>query len=267
MKLTKGEEMTHIARTLVLMLFFQFIVIASASGGDSQLWRNDVPCGRKLSEAKEVAISGFEKAYCSQISKSSRVCAGLKTPDSVVAQIFYERDGSIIQQWDAPLDTFLSESGLRVEAINLTDNGEDILIVGLMNSQSLGMMIQHWTIWAITGNTVSKPVKVDDYGIMSFLTKSKQSGSWYLLAARWIGGWEPKRGNGLYAVGKWYELRGGEFVPVGDRPQIQRRYLPSFERIRLQAFAQKKPTPVIWYKDKRTRPIVGQYPLLKKLDE
>jgi hypothetical protein len=62
----------------------------------------------------------------------------VKTPDSVVAQIFYERDGSIIQQWDAPLDTFLSESGLRVDAINLTGAGEGTLIVGLMNSQSLG---------------------------------------------------------------------------------------------------------------------------------
>lgn len=267
MKFNKCEKMKHIARTLVLMLFFTFIVIASASGGDSQLWRKDVACGRKLPKAEEIAISGFEKSYCIQISKSSRVCAGVKTPDSVVAQIFYERDGSIIQQWDAPLDIFLSESGLRVDAINMTDNGEGKLIVGFMNSQSMGMMIQHWTIWAITGNTVSKPVKVDDYGIMSFLTMSNQSGSWYLLSARWIDGWEPKRGDGLYAVGKWYALSNGEFAPVSDRPQIQRRYLPSFELIRLQAFEQRKPTPVIWYKDKRTRPIVGQYPLLKKLDE
>jgi hypothetical protein len=267
MKLNKGEVMKHIARTFILMLLFTCIVIASASGGDSQLWRNDVACGRQFPEAKEVAISGFEKSYCIQISKSSRVCAGVKTPDAVVAQIFYERDGSIIQQWDAPLDTFLSESGLRVDAINLTDAGEGTLIVGLMNSQSLGMAIQHWTIWAITGNTISKPVRVDDYGIMSFLTKSNQSGSWYLLSARWIDGWEPKRGDGLYAVGKWYALSEGEFAPVADRPQIQRRYLPSLERMRLQAFEQKNPTPLIWYKDKRTRLIVGQYPLLKKLAE
>ena len=201
--------MKHIARTLVLMLFFIFIVIASASGGDSQLWRKDVVCGHKFPEAEQVAISGFEKSYCVQISKSSRVLCSQKTPDSVVAQIFYERDGSIIQQWDAPLDTFLSESGLRVDAINMTDNGKGKLIVGLMNSQSMGIAIQHWTIWAITGNTVSKPVKVDDYGIMSFLTMSNQSGKWYLLSTRWIDGWEPKRGDGLYAVGKWYELSKG----------------------------------------------------------
>jgi hypothetical protein len=267
MKLNKGEIMKCIVRTMALMLFFMFIVITSASGGDFQLWRKDVACGHKLPEAERVAISGFEKSYCIQISKSSRICAGMKTPDSVVAQIFYERDGSIIQQWDAPIDTFLSESGLRVDTINMTGDGEGELIVGLMNSQSMGIAIQQWTIWAITGNTVSKPVKVDDYGIMSFLTKSNQSGKWYLLSTRWRDGWEPKRGDGLYAVGKWYELSGGEFAPVSDRPQIQRRYLPSLERIRLHAFEQKKPTPVIWYKDKRTRPIVGQQPLLKKLDE
>jgi hypothetical protein len=56
--------MQHIARTFILLLFFTCIVIASASGGDSQLWRNDVACGRTLPEAKAVAISGFEKSYC-----------------------------------------------------------------------------------------------------------------------------------------------------------------------------------------------------------
>ena len=107
--------------------------------------------------------------------------------------------------------------------VDFTGDGKKQLLLGILSSQSNGMGVQYWTVWAIDG---------EDYGTMSFATRAKQESACNLLVSRWISGWEAKRGNGLYIAGLWYQLSNGEFLPNSERPSIFRRYSSEPCRVR-----------------------------------
>lgn len=245
---------------LALLLLTSFIAAGSASAGDSQLWRRDEACGRRLVDAELTPVPGFGESYCVQLSGTARICACLTGDEEDTAQVFLEQDGVIVQRWEDPFFSLAGASALRVDAADLSGDGKDDLIVGILEASSNGMGIEVWTIRALTGNVVSNPVKVEDYGVLGFPTRSSRGTACDLLSTRWRRDSEPDRGEGLYLFGQWYQLKSGRFVLARDRPRIHRRYLASFERIRLEALSKKRPAPVTWYRDSVSAPVAGRYP-------
>ncbi len=252
--------MRSTTRNLALLFLTSFIVASSASSDDSQPWRKDDACGRRLVDAELTPVPGFGESYCVQLSGTARICACLTGDEEDTAQVFLERDGMIVQRWEDPYYSLAGAAALRVDAADLTGDGRDDLIVGILEASSNGMGIEVWTIRALTGNVVSNAVKVEDYGVLGFATRSSRGSACNLLSTRWLRGSEPDRGKGLYLIGQWYKLKNGGFVLARDRPRIYRRYLPTFERVRLEALSQKRPLPVTWYRDSLCAPVTGRYP-------
>jgi len=81
-----------------------------------------------------------------------------------------------------------------------------------------------------------------------------------ILVTRWVEGWEPQGGFGLYLVGRWSELSGNELNYRLYRPAIKRRYLDKFEKIRIQAISKDKTEPILWFQGQDTTLVVGPYP-------
>jgi hypothetical protein len=126
-----------------------------------------------------------------------------------------------------------------------------------MFGMSNGMGVQYWAVRAIIEGELSNALFAEDYGIVGYPTRSKSQKVCMLLVTRWLEGWEPTRGDGLYLAGRWftYNTYSHEMVPA-DRPVIYRRYLYGFERLRLGQLEKDQPTPLLWYKDKRQRSLL-----------
>jgi len=224
-------------------------------------WRNDKVCGRKLSIPIKSDIKGCQEAYCVHLSTSSRICSCLKSTEFNKGTILIEKSGTVIREWDTPLLAplmSLNEYGFRVDAADLKGDGKEELIVAALDAVSNGMAVEYWTVWAVNGTAVSKPVSIMDYGRMGFLTQNKAEPGCKLLVTRWMEGYEPKRKDGLYLVGQWFDI--GNFEDGGslmsaDRPVIYRRYLYSFESQREEA---KK--PLLWFHNLATKRVIGPYP-------
>lgn len=248
--------------TKILIAALAFILLfgtAALSYASPEDWRNDKECGKRLPIPIKAEIAGCQKAYCTQLSESSRICSCLNSSEDEEGNIFIERSGKIVERWKAKLYPPADENSFRVDSVKLTDNGEDLL-VGAMETQSNGMGVQYWTVWAVTKKGISKPLNIQDYGIVGFLTRPTGVNVCNLLATRWMDGSEPKHGDGLYLVGRWFNFEDGNFTPNFERPIIYRRYLKSFEQQRNKAFSAAKPKPLLWFNDGNTKPVLGPYP-------
>ena len=139
--------------------------------------------------------------------------------------------------------------------------GDGTLFFAMMTSESVGIAVSDWDVWAIEGQNVSKPIEVQNYGTFSFATKPS-TGACLLLAARWHTGWEPGRGHGMYVAGSWYAIENGRFERVEDRPAIYRRYLSGLERARYDA--EERNQPLTWFRAATPaigpRPVTGRQP-------
>jgi hypothetical protein len=245
---------------MIVSILFCGMSIQSVAASKPADWRNDDICGRRLPAPVEVEIRGCEKASCTQISGRSRICACLPTSESDEGNIFIEKSGKVLVRWNARLFTFSDEPIFRVDAADLRRDGKEELVVGAMETVSNGMGRQYWTVWAVSEATISNPIAVEDYGIFGFLTRQKGEKTCNLLATRWMEGFEPHRGDGLYLAGRWFSLCNGNLTPYYDRPIIYRRYLKSFERQRNKAISEEHPKPILWFRDTNTKPLSGPYP-------
>jgi len=134
------------------------------------------------------------------------------------------------------------------------------MFFAMMTSESVGIAVSDWNVWAIEGQNVSKPIEVQNYGTFSFATKAAGSPACLLLAARWHRGWEPGRGHGMYVAGSWYAIENGKFERVEDRPAIYRRYLSGVERARYDA--EERNQPLTWFR--AASPAIGPRPITGK---
>jgi hypothetical protein len=148
----------------------------------------------------------------------------------------------------------------RLDAADLNGDGQEEFLFAVMESMGQGMGVQSWKLRAIDGDKISNEVSVADYGVMSFLTCSPDRKGALLLGSRWTPGWEPRRGEGLYIAGQWYELGCGGFHAASDRPGVYHRYVHSLAEERGQAFGKDRPSPVEWYSKKNAHMLVGPYP-------
>ena len=140
--------------------------------------------------------------------------------------------------------------------------GSNMILFAMMTSESVGIAVSDWSVWAIDGKQVSKPLEVQNYGTLSFATKPAVGASCLLLAARWHSGWEPGRGHGMYIAGSWYAVEGNSFERIADRPTIHRRYLAGVERARYDA--EERNQPFAWFRGATPaigpRPVTGRQP-------
>jgi len=242
---------------LAFILPFGIAVLSYASPED---WRNEKECGKRLPIPIKAEIAGCQKAYCIKLSESSRICSCLPSIEDDEGNILIERSGKIVERWKARLYPSADEYSFRVDSAKLTDNGEEDLLVGAMETQSNGMGVQYWTVWAVTKTGISKPLDIQDYGIVGFLTRPRGEKVCNLLATRWMEGSEPERGDGLYLVGRWFKLIDGNLTPHFNRPVIYRRYLLSFQQQRNNDMSADQPKPLLWFHNKKTKAVIGPYP-------
>jgi hypothetical protein len=232
-----------------------------AMSGERELWRKDKPCGRRLPDLKPVTMQSCLDACCLEIPGTVRFCACQKSKDTGETQMLLERTGLPPQEWISnvfPL-SFGPES-FRLDAVDLDGDKKEELLIGAMTLQSMGMGVQYWTVWAANETSISEPIEIEDYGVMGFPTRAQEENRCYMLATRWIEGWEPGRGAGLYLAGRWYKYVHGEFSAVYDRPAVYHRYLYSLQDARGESFSKDHPEPLIWYASKKAHALVGPYP-------
>jgi hypothetical protein len=130
----------------------------------------------------------------------------------------------------------------------------------MLDVVSNGMAVQSWTTCVLDGSDPSRPracVATDDVPFLSLPTRAsrtaKDARACQLLAARWRWGSEPRRGDGLYLVGRWLDLRDGVLVPDARRPVIARRYLYRFAAERGDAVENARSAPIAWWQDATVR--------------
>ena len=249
------------AITLVVLVSACFLILSSSVQA-SGTWKDDMLCGKTNSRPEEATIPGCEKAFCLKTAMAGRVCSCRKSPGIHEVQMVIENHGKTTQSWNAAFAPPATLANFRVENADITGSGREDIVVATMSGMSNGMGVQYWEVRAIVNGIVSKPAIVEDYGIMGFLTRSKSGKRCALLSTRWLWGQEPKRGRGLYLAGKWfvYDMSDNAWTPAIDRPVVYRRYLDSFEKLRLEQLNSDNPIPLSWFVDKETKELIGPYP-------
>lgn len=245
-----------IAVVIFLILNTGFSVAETA-----EEWRNDKACGKRLADfQKDKDLSGCINSYSAKAGIDSKISACEKSEEGDV-RITYNYNGSVVKEWTEMIYPF-DASSLRLDEIDLNDINEKGYLLGINTSIGNGMAIEFWNVFLIDREKISRPLKLEDYGLMGFATRSKGNKSCMLFASKWLEGWEPKYQKGLYIVGQWYDLKDGHIFRA-DRPAVYRRYLSSLQRKRGEMASHP---PFLWFKSEDAHPVIGPYPF-RNLDE
>lgn len=245
-----------------ITILFVVLTATLALAADSEQWRKDKLCGRRLPQLTETKLEDCVQAFCTELPNKARLCACQKSDETGETQISLEPKDGAKKQWNVevlPPISFGVDS-FRLDSADLNGDGKDEIIFGVMEAQGQGIGVQHWTLWIIDGDKLSKPLQVSDYGVMSYLTCNPKHKGAHLLASKWIWGREPERGAGLYIAAQWYELGCGGLSTVSNRPGIYHRYLNSLAEERGKHMGGEKLKPVPWHSKPGTHEMVGPYP-------
>jgi hypothetical protein len=230
---------------------------AYGAGAEVRAWRRDVPCGRVLDAPRAVAKPGCAAAAC-VASAADEVCV-CKDATSGDLRLGVARGDRAVTSW--PVEPMLGEpTAFRVTRADLDGDGRDELIVAVLDVVSNGMAVQSWTTCVLDGRDSSRPracVATDDVPFLTLPTRApraaKGARTCRLLAARWRWGSEPRRGDGLYLVGRWLGYRDGVLAADPQPPVVARRYLYRFAAERADAIEHARSAPIAWWQDATTR--------------
>ena len=234
---------------------FAAVLVAAPVHAQNEHWRRDKPCGAREPQFTSTNTTGCYRAWCSGTALG-KLCACIResTDDT---QFVLERGARGSETWKAPFVPPLGGDSTHFRVDRL---GERNLLLAVMRSESVGIAVSDWLVWAIDSEKTSQPIEVQNYGTLSYPTKALAGASCLLLAARWHSGWEPRRGHGMYIAGSWYAIGNGAFERVEDRPTIYRRYLADVERARYDA--EERNLPLTWFR--AATPAVGPRPVTGK---
>lgn len=228
---------------------------ASAAG---DAWRADVPFGRTLDAPHTAARPGCAAAACVALLDGGDVCA-CKDAATGDLRLVVARAGTEHVAW--PIEPMLGEvTAFRVALADLDGDERDELVISVLDMVSNGMAVQSWTTCVLDGRDPSRPracVATDDVPFFSLPTRAAHGETRprdrHLLAARWRWGREPRRGDGLYLVGRWLAFRDGALVDDPRRPAVARRYLYRFAAQRGDVIENARTAPIAWWQDPTTR--------------
>lgn len=246
------------AALLVLSSAGRVAPALAARDAGTTTWRADEPCGRLLDAPRAAARPGCAAAACVAVSGELHVCT-CKDAATGDLRLDVARDERVLASW--PVEPMLGETtAFRVTRADLDGDGRDEWLVALLDTVSNGMAVQSWTTCVLDGRDPARPracVATDDVPFLSLPTQvehgAKASRACRLLAARWRWGREPRRGDGLYLVGRWLGYRDGVLLPDARRPVVARRYLYRFAAQRADAIENARTAPIAWWQDPTTR--------------
>ena len=252
-----GRRSFHVAEELTTSLLLATLLLALPSRADDGKWRQDKPCGQRQAAMVPVKDKACYRAWCAQ-TELGKLCTCVKE-DTDDTHFELERAAGSRQAWKAPFVPPLGGDGhhFRIDRV-----GDGRLFFGVMTGESVGIAVSNWTVWTIDRERLSKPLKVQNYGTLSFATMAQAGGACYLLAARWHSGWEPGRGHGTYIAGSWYAVERGEFERIFDRPVVYVRYLSGVEHARYDA--ESRDQPLLWYRHPAVKTAIGPRPVTGK---
>jgi len=248
--MARGASFTFCTSALLLAA----LLFALPSRAEDGKWRNDKPCGLRQSAMAPVKDKECHRAWCST-TELGKLCACVKS-DAEDTHFVLERANGARRTWKAP---FIPPMGGDVTHFRIDRVGDGRLFFAVMSQESAGIAISTWTVWTIDRERLSKPLEVQNYGILSFPTMARAGASCDLLAARWHSGWEPGRGHGTYIAGGWYAVENSAFARIVDRPVVYIRYLFGVERARYDA--ESRDRPLLWYRHPGVRTATGPRPL------
>lgn len=215
-----------------------------------EAWIADRACNTKSIEFTLAERAGCDRAMCAQLD-AGRICACIHDVQEQTVFTMESTHGAR-SVWATPHLPYMGgESSLRAEEVSAADPSGSQVLVGLMSALSVGIGISRWEVWATSEQGVSKTLEVEDFGLMSFMTRAQGAPQCRLFAARWQSGWEHGRGDGLYVVGRWYDVGTKSFELAPGRPVLYRRYLHGLERERQKASAHGE--PLLWFKAADTK--------------
>jgi len=241
-------------------------------------WRRDEPCGLLLAAPQPVARDGCAGAHCVAIDDAREVCVCKPAADGTgdTMRVSVRNGGREIGGW--PVEPMLGDAGaFRVARADLDGDRRDELLVAILTSVSNGMAVQSWSVCGV-GSEMTTPaargdtrrrtrrrapscVAADDFPFLTMAVRTRGARGCRLLAARWLWGSEPGRGDGLYLVGRAFRVRDGELVLDPERPAIARRYLYRFAAERADAVESARVAPIAWWRDPTTRVVRCPDPL------
>jgi hypothetical protein len=151
--------LSHLKSAIRVAVVAIILITTSAIAGGSEEWRKDKPCGRQLPEMQPVTLEGCLQAYCGDLPTGARLCACRKSEDTGETQISLETKDGPKKQWIIKIDPPFSAGSFRLDSADLNGDGREEVLFAAMNSMSLGMYVQRWTLRAFDGNEVSNEIQ------------------------------------------------------------------------------------------------------------
>lgn len=239
------------------------LTLLAAAPARASSWR-DVPCGEVLAAPQPATRDGCAQAHCSATPDGAELCACRpSTAGESGVRFTLSRGGVEERRWTA--EPMFGDSGaFRASHGDLDGDGRDELVVATLRAVSNGMAVQYWSLCVLDGARPTTPpacIELEDYPFFSQLTRQPHTQRCRLLVAQWRWGSEPRRGDGLYLVGRWHDYADGALRPTDGRPLIARRYLYDFAARRARTVERGATAPILWYRDRTIRVVHCPDPL------
>lgn len=226
------------------------VVIFSASAFAQGLVKGTAPAETSISTAP---------AYCSELSGAFRVCR-VRLNEEGDAEFQVQKLGVTVGRTRAdfwanvavePKD-FLAYRG------DMDRDGRSEVVLVSLDSVSQGMGVSYSTAYIFDGRRVESggapiTIPIQEFGDGENFVYDRTSGRTRVLVTYWADydSIEPKRGSGLYLIGKWFAYRNGRLNADLGQPTLARRFLNSFAAERDSLWFENR-KPYTWLKNRRT---------------
>jgi len=159
------------------------------------------------------------------------------------AQLVLERPGQPRKTWVS--SNFMGNTE-EFEAWrgDLDGDGREELVLATLDAISNDMGVSTWSIYVL-GESDRSPLifEVQEYGPGSLIW-DESAGTATFLATTWTTDAEPRRGTGLYFLGRWFKYRQGTLVADTGRAMATLRRQPSCQSWEIGMIAWRTPDSV-----------------------